>query len=247
MNNQDWYIDAFDEWYPIVYQHRDEKEAQEQVEFVFSELNLQYNHKILDLCCGYGRHINFLSPKVSFVVGFDLSLYLLKKARHFLSDKISLVRGDVRYLPFNPESFDVVLIFFTSFGYFDEDKENIRQIEQVSFVLRNKGTFFFDYLNPLQVEKITNIETKKTYHSYIIKENRFYDEISRELKKEVSIYLNNQLKKSYTERVKIYSLDEISRIFSSQNLHIQKIYGNYNKESYTEESPRLIIIGEKNE
>jgi len=247
MNNQEWYTNAFEEWYPIVYQHRDEKEAQQQVEFVLSKLNFQYNQKILDLCCGYGRHLFFLYPKVSFLVGFDLSLYLLKKAQNFLPIKISLVRGDVRYLPFSQESFDIVLNFFTSFGYFDEDKENIRQIEQVSFVLKNKGTFFFDYLNPAQVEKITNMETEKIYQSYIIKEKRYYNKNKNELKKEVFIYLNTQLIKSYIEKVKVYSLDEISSIFSSQSLSIQKIYGDYNGEPYTEESPRLIIIGEKNE
>lgn len=247
MNNQEWYIEAFEEWYPIVYQHRNDKEAREQVEFVFSELNIQHNHKILDLCCGYGRHLIFLYSKSSFLVGFDLSVYLLKKAQKFLSDKALLVRGDVRYLPFLPESFDIVLNFFTSFGYFDDDKENIRQIEQVSFVLKNKGTFFFDYLNPAQVEKIKNIETEKTYQSYIIKENRCYDKSKNELRKDVSIYLNSQLKKSYIERIKIYSLDEILEMFTSQNLYIKKIYGNYNKEPYTKESPRLIIVGEKNE
>lgn len=247
MNNHEWYKDAFEEWYPIVYQHRDEKEAQEQVEFAYSELNLHYNDRVLDLCCGYGRHLGFLFSKISFVVGFDLSLYLLNKARHFLSDKISLVRGDVRSLPFSSESFDIVLNFFTSFGYFDEDKENVRQIEQVSFVLRNKGRFLFDYLNPAQGQKIKNIETEKRYQSYIIKENRQYDESKKELKKDISIYVDKQLKKSYTERVKVYNIDEISRMFSSYNLCIKKTYGNYNKEPYSEESPRLIIIGEKNE
>ncbi|MGC8738654.1 MAG: class I SAM-dependent methyltransferase [Candidatus Hydrogenedens sp.] len=247
MNRQEWYISAFEEWYPIIYQHRDAKEARKQVTFAYSELNLHYNSKTLDLCCGYGRHLVFLSEKISFVVGYDLSLYLLKTAQRLLPNKISLVRGDVRYLPFSPKSFDAVLNFFTSFGYFEEDRENVRQIEQVSFVLKNKGKFLFDYLNSIQVQKIKNVITEKTYKTYIIKENRCYDESKKELRKDVSIYLNNQLKKFYTERVRVYSLEEILKMFSSQNLCIQKIYGNYNKEPYTEESPRLIIVGEKNE
>lgn len=215
MNNQEWYIQAFEEWYPIVYYHRDEKEASEQVEFAYSELKLNKNSKVLDLCCGYGRHLKFLSEKLSFLVGFDLSVYLLKEAKcKNITPRVSFVRGDVRYLPFSPQSFDAVLNFFTSFGYFEEHQENFQQLQQISSILKNKGLLLFDYFNPIQAQKIINHETSKRYKSYIIKENRWYDNAQKVLKKHISIYTKNlQLKKSYTESVRVYKLNELIEMF----------------------------------
>jgi len=249
MDNKEWYIEAFKEWYQIVYRHRDDKEAQEQVDFVYSELSLNKRSKVLDLCCGYGRHLKFLSGKLSFLVGLDLSLYLLREAqKNNKIYSIPLIRGDVRYLPFRTKSFDAVLNLFTSFGYFEEHNDNFKQLEQVSSILKKKGLLLFDYFNPLSVQKIKNIETEKIYKSYIIKENRCYDETNKILKKYISIYSNDlQLKVSYTENVKVYELNELIEMFLSCHLTVKKIYGSYKKESYNSESPRLIIIGERNE
>ncbi len=248
MNHQEWYIRAFEKWYPIIYRHRDSNEAREQVEFACTELQLHKDSKVLDLCCGYGRHLEFLDKKVSFTVGLDLSIYLLNRAQDLNVHRISLVRGDVRYLPFFSYTFDAVLVFFTSFGYFKRHEENIQQLEQISYVLKNGGKFLFDYLNPLQVQKIKDIETEKKYKSYVIKENRCYNEKTKELKKYVRIYLNDSKQEdSYTEIVKVYSLDELIKMFSSNKLNIQRIYGSYQKDRYTDDSPRLIIIGSKHE
>lgn len=249
MDNKEWYIEAFQEWYSIVYYHRDDKEAQEQVEFACSELGLTRKSRVLDLCCGYGRHLKFLSERLSFVVGLDLSLYLLREAQGNNSmHNTCFLRGDVRYLPFCSQSFNAVLNLFTSFGYFEEHNDNLKQLEQISIILKKKGLLLFDYFNPLLVQKIKNIETEKIYKSYIIKENRCYDETNKILKKHICIYSNDlQLKKSYTENVKVYNLNELFEMFLSCHLTVKKIYGSYKKESYNSESPRLIIIGEKNE
>ncbi len=248
MDGQEWYIQAFDEWYPIVYQHRDDKEAQYQVDFAISELNLKDNCRVLDLCCGYGRHIKYLNNKVFQVVGYDLSLYLLNKAKEFLSNKVFLVKGDVRNLPFPSECFDAVLNFFTSFGYFKEHKDNVQQIEQVSCVLKSGGRFLFDYFNPIQAKKIHDVKTEREFKTYIIKERRWYDKENKEIKKSICIYSKDRcFEKSYLESVKVYTFDELSEMFSSSKLQIKNVYGNYNKEKFTSESPRLIIIGVKNE
>jgi len=36
------------------------------------------------------------------------------------------VRGDMREIPFAADSFDLVVNLFTSFGYFDDDREHVR-------------------------------------------------------------------------------------------------------------------------
>ncbi len=244
--NNDWYLEAFGKWYPVVYQHRDEKEAEKQVNFVYSELKLKENSKILDLCCGYGRHLRFLKQKIPFTIGADLSVDLLKQAKDLFSNKIYLVRCDVRFLPFQSNTFDAVLNLFTSFGYFENDNENIQQIQQVSTVLKPGGYFFLDYLNPIQAQKIKMFHTAKKVQDYTIDETRWYEHVSKLLKKKVEVYNDNkQLMTSYTESIKIYSIEEITEMLAKQNLLILETYGDYQKEKFTDESLRLIIISKK--
>ncbi|MFX0092678.1 MAG: class I SAM-dependent methyltransferase [Candidatus Hodarchaeota archaeon] len=77
---------------------------------------LTENSRILDLGFGTGRiSLPFVRKHKISVIGIDISDEMLKKAKHKLNTqssagKVSLVYGDVCYLPFRPQSFDLILI-----------------------------------------------------------------------------------------------------------------------------------------
>ncbi|HOK08259.1 MAG TPA: class I SAM-dependent methyltransferase [Candidatus Hydrogenedens sp.] len=246
--NTDWYIQAFDKWYPIVYQQRNEQEAKEQVNFVLSELDLSPHHKVLDLCCGYGRHIQYIKEKIPTTIGIDISTYLLRKAQESLKNTVIIVRGDIRCLPFKHNTFDAVLSFFTSFGYFANEKDNIKQIKNVYNVLKGNGLFFLDYLNPEQAINIKMNRTKRIINNYTVIETRWYDDKTKILKKKVEIFSDeNTIMTTYVEHVRIYMCSELETMLKQNNFAIMKTFGDYKKNKYTELSPRLIIVSKKNE
>jgi len=55
--------------------------------------------------------------------------------------------GDMRCLPFAAASFDWVLNFFTSFGYFEKERENFQVLEEIVRVLVPGGRFLIDIMN----------------------------------------------------------------------------------------------------
>src|ERR1700692_4934305 len=55
--------------------------------------------------------------------------------------------GDMRCLPFAAASFDWVLNFFTSFGYFEKERENFQVLEEIVRVLVPDGRFLIDIMN----------------------------------------------------------------------------------------------------
>ncbi|MCJ7496950.1 MAG: methyltransferase domain-containing protein [candidate division Zixibacteria bacterium] len=114
-----WWEKLFDEYYPKAYAPLDAS-ASREIDGVIRMLGLKPPKKILDLCCGYGRHLVELARKGFMVTGYDLSSYFLDRARKEavrLKLKVKLVRGDMRKIPFKKE-FDAVINLFTSFGYF---------------------------------------------------------------------------------------------------------------------------------
>jgi len=142
----DWYANWFGPDYIRLYPHRDTAEAERQVEFLLQVMNdLSPGDRVLDLCCGAGRHTRLLAERGFRVVGVDLSAALLARANED-GRRFHLARGDMRRLPFGP-AFGLVTNFFTSFGYFSTDTENQRILEAIGSVLEPGGRFLIDYLN----------------------------------------------------------------------------------------------------
>ncbi|HEX9942002.1 MAG TPA: class I SAM-dependent methyltransferase, partial [Thermoanaerobaculia bacterium] len=138
-----WYKEWFGEEYLELYSHRGESEAEEHVDFVERYLGGPRPRAVLDLACGAGRHTAALRRRGYRALGLDLSLTLLARARG-----LPRVAGDMRLLPFKAGSFDWALNFFTSFGYFEGERENFRVLEEAVRVLTPGGRFLIDLMNP---------------------------------------------------------------------------------------------------
>ena len=105
------------------------------VDFVAAHLGPPRPNAVLDLACGTGRHTEALRGRGFRALGVDLSLTLLARR-----PGLPRVGGDMRRLPFAGGSFDWVLNFFTSFGYFESERENFRVLQEVVRVLAPGGT-----------------------------------------------------------------------------------------------------------
>jgi len=156
-----WYENWFGNEYLTVYAHRDEDEARQLVQLILTHINLDKSAKILDLCCGQGRHAFLFANEGFDVFGFDLSKTLLQvaKFKNSQSDNTFFVQADMRFLPVVP-SFDLLLNLFTSFGYFESDSENKTVFEQFHQALKSGGYFVFDYFHTPHI--LANLERYQT-------------------------------------------------------------------------------------
>jgi ubiquinone/menaquinone biosynthesis C-methylase UbiE len=241
--NRNWYEDWFGNEYLSVYAHRDEDEARELIKLIFAYVNIDKNAKILDLCCGQGRHAYILSQEGYEVYGIDLSKTLLQVAKYKNNQSTNtfFIQADMRKLP-AVNSFNLLLNLFTSFGYFEEDEENKTVFKQFHQVLKSGGYFVFDYFNTPYIQ--ANLER---YHSeqigdLIVEQERFI-EGSRVQK---IIRLNRNGKKStFYESVKMYEKVKILEMMKETHLNVRYIFGDYAGSSLSETSERIIIIGQK--
>ena len=146
----EWFEDWFaSDQYLNVYKHRDESDAQKLLSLISKHITLTKDELILDAACGAGRYTNLLLKKGYKVIGFDLSLPLLKKASvdsyKYMSDGIYF-RADIRTIGLK-KKFSLILNVFTSFGYFCTDEENFSFLRNSLKFLNPGGYFVFDYFN----------------------------------------------------------------------------------------------------
>ena len=240
----DWYENWFGSpYYKILYQNRDELEAQEFVENLLHYLQPNTGSKMLDIACGEGRFAKQLAEHGFDVTGIDISQASIEFAKASESPNLQFFVQDMR-LPFYINFFDFSFNFFTSFGYFAHDRDHALAARSFAASLKQNGLLVIDYLNYEHVlanfvtnEQIQrgsytfNIE-RKTERNHIVKDIRFTD-------------ANGKLC-HYAESVAAFSLADFIQMFKSTGMSLITTFGDYQLGPYHPSySPRLIMIFKK--
>ena len=238
--NKDWFVDWFNtSYYHTLYQHRDESEACRFIDNLCVHLEIESGAKILDLACGKGRHAIHLAKKGYLTTGVDLAEESIIKAKE---NEVSNVNFDVHDMrqTYIKNGFDYVFNLFTSFGYFENNNENIEVLKAGAENLNSKGVFVLDFLNVKKViPNLVPSETKvldgvqfditRTYNGkHIIK-----DILVKDAAKEFH----------FQERVSALDLITIQEMATAAGLQIVDIFGNYDLNEFNaSNSDRLILI-----
>ena len=233
----DWFEEFFGEEYLNIYQHRDETEAERAIELIATNLVGHHIDAVLDLACGAGRHTKVLAERW-WTVGLDLSMSLLKVARHETKDG-PYVRADMRELPFVNDSFDLVVNLFTSFGYFDDDREHVRVLSCVGDALRPGGTLVIDFFNAAQVRQTLVPYDERVENGITIEQQRSISEDNRFVEKRITL---REQRKEYIERVRLLSPKDLERMLITAGFEVVKLFGDYAGRSWSEDSPRTILF-----
>ena len=233
-----WYKEWFGEEYLELYSYRGEDEARRQVDFFRDRLSLK-SGRVLDLACGYGRHTAEFLERGYRAVGCDLSFTLLRAgaAEH---GSMSVACADMRRLPFGDRSFQGLVSFFTSFGYFEEEHENLMALREMSRVLQPRAPILFDYLNVDRELRCLNQHETVESDLGTVQIERWFDPSSHTFNKRISIG-----ERKFLERVRGYRLEELRDLFQRGGFAIRQVCGDFNGDAFEKDSPRLIILGER--
>ncbi|MEQ9255240.1 MAG: methyltransferase domain-containing protein [Alphaproteobacteria bacterium] len=119
-----------------------------EVDTLLQAASLAPTDRILDLCCGQGRHVMELASRgFGHVVGVDRSRYLIRLARRRGRSQglpVTFHDGDARRFRVEEGGFDAVIMMGNSFGYFSSPKDDVKVLERVKRALRSGGTFALD-------------------------------------------------------------------------------------------------------
>ena len=135
-------------WYGTFMPNYSDKRTQNEIKFITSFLPLSSYQRVLDVCCGTGRHSINLALEGYEVIGIDINESALQKGKDLINEKmkIEFLLHDMRELSSLDGSFDGVLNLWQSFGFFDS-KTNESIITQINDLLVSSGRFFLDIFN----------------------------------------------------------------------------------------------------
>ncbi|MFN0150944.1 MAG: class I SAM-dependent methyltransferase [bacterium] len=238
---REWYRDAFGEFYPLVYAHRDDGDAERAIAMAVPYLG---NGRILDLACGTGRHLRALARRRHGAVGLDLSPELLREAIA-QGTTAPLVRGDMRVLPFRSATFGAVLSLFSSFGYFEAANDDLAVLREIRRVLSDRGRLVLDLANPYHARRRGESTTERVAGGYTVRESRRLVEDGRRVVKCVTIVdAAGSVASEYLESLRLFEPGELDAHAAEAGLARLAWIGDYNGAAWQSDSPRLIGVFE---
>ncbi|MXN90337.1 methyltransferase domain-containing protein [Flavobacterium sp. Sd200] len=234
-----WYASWFDTpYYHILYKDRDYEEAQLFMDNLTGYLNLPDNAKILDLACGKGRHSIYLNKLGYDITGADLSENSIAQAKQHTNDTLHFEVHDMRE-PFE-QKFDAVFNLFTSFGYFENESDNLTTLKAISQSLSEYGFGVIDFMNVKKVIEDLVTQEVKTVEGIDFHIKRYF--IDNYIYKEIDFEDKGQ-KFHFTERVKALTLQDFESMMDEAGIYLLDTFGDYKlRKFYKEESERLIMI-----
>jgi len=242
----EWYKSWFNsDDYLDIYKHRDDKDAENLLSLIWNNVNCKKVNRALDIACGPGRHSIKMAEKGIKVTAFDISINLLRIGKEIadnLSLEVDFFCGDIRK-PCLKINFDLVTNLFTSFGYFENDKENFALFTDAYDYLNKDGCFCLDYfnINYLKNNIVPITCTEKNGRKVIQKRMITGSRVIKEI--EISI---GEMTKCFQESVALYSKEKIETELIKLGFIVENLYGDYFGSVHNEnESPRLIIFARK--
>ncbi|HEX6882265.1 MAG TPA: methyltransferase domain-containing protein [Planctomycetota bacterium] len=233
-----WYDEAFEAGYLELYPHRDGAAARAEVDGLLARGLAGGAGSLLDLGCGFGRHLQALVERGVDAWGLDRSPALLARVAPALRTRV--VRGDFRSLPFRTGVFTAVAMLFSSFGYFEDD-ENERVLAEVARVLAPGGLAVLDLMNPARVRATLVPESFTARPGVELRERRYLERAGRRVVKEVEARAADGQARHWREDVRLYERAELDPLLGRNGLALRRVEGDYDGRSHGPDAPRQIV------
>lgn len=229
-------------YYHILYQHRNPEEAEHFVENLLNYLQAPPDARFLDLACGAGRHARFIHQHGYRTTGADISPLNISLAGEFAQSGLDFFVHDMRE-PLCEDCFDYVLNLFTSFGYFEDETDQLKTIQSIAKSLKANGILVLDFMNtPKIIRELVPHE--------IIQHEKVRFEIERYVENQI-IYkdikvIDGEHTEQFREEVQVIVREDFERLFDEAGMKLQNIFGSYQLEPYdSKRSSRMILLAEK--
>lgn len=238
-----WYQNWFNSpYYHILYKDHNDTDARFFIDKLSNKLKPLTDSRMLDIACGRGRHSVYLNSKGYDVTGTDLSEANISYARQYENEKLHFHKHDMRNLHYI-NYFDYAFNLFTSFGYFDTERDHLKALRAFRKALKPEGILILDYFNSEKVKSNYNPEETKEVDGINFSIHKAVH--AGKIIKHISFKAQNHAFK-YKEEVCLFSQADFLRMFKMSGFKVCSTFGDYSLRPFDEgNSDRLIFFCQK--
>ena len=242
-HNQDAFWELFE---PVLFNHQRQVRAKAEVDKIEKLLQVEEHARILDLCCGNGRHSLELSERGFDVTGVDRTAAYIERARLEAEKRgldVAFVIGDMReYCA--PNNFDIVMNLFGSFGYFEDPDADRGVVESVHASLRTGGRFLIETQGKeILARDFLEKDWSEEGDLLILSEKKIGQNWGRIETRWIVIRGTERIE--HRVSVRSYSAVELSSLLTACGFAEVRVYGSLDGTKYDQAAQRLVVVGRK--
>ena len=224
-------------------------DTSKEVDFLKTILDENHSKKILDCCCGVGRHAARLGALGFKVTGIDASQAQITTAeKQNKNANVDYFVQDARNFLLPDKNFDAAICMWTTYNYFSKEDDLQKVLGSLWSHLRTEALLILDSKN------IPILDKERLYHRTTQKKNLdmtllIYKRIIKSIQMSLYFYFLNVggTRKFYMDEefVRFYSLEEMKKI-NHYGFEFVRAYGDFNMNLFDEKhSKRMITVWKK--
>jgi len=203
-------------------------------------------NKILDLCCGIGRHSLEFARHGYRVTGVDITKPYLDIAAENAKKEglpIEFVHSDMRTFC-QPDTFPIIVNLCTSFGYFDDMEDDLEVLRNIYSSLTSNGKFLIEILGKEVIAAtFRGLEELEFEDHKVTAESRILDNWNRlECKRTIT---KGDLKKEIIAYHRLYSATELRGHLEKIGFKNIRVFGDFSGSPYDNKAKSMIMIADK--
>jgi SAM-dependent methyltransferase len=243
-----WWEDLFNDDFIRTMAKITDAQIATEVSFIEESLGLAKGAVVLDMACGTGRHAIEMTRRGYQVVGFDLSLAMLARAADEAQErdqKLNFVQGDMREMTFE-ETFDGVYAWNTSFGFFEEEKNNA-VITNVHRALKAGGLLLLDVANRDFLARQSPSLVWFEGDGCVCMDEMHVDWITSRMRVKRTMMLDDGRTRESDYSIRVYALHELGKILHDHGFRVAEVSGRVGTPGvfFGADSPRILVVAEK--
>lgn len=223
----EWWQTFFDEYYlDAGFSQMKRRVTLRDLRFIERVLALKKGAKILDVCCGIGRHAVELAARGYRVTGVDyVEKYLeaagMRAKRRQV--KVDFRRCDMRNIRYRDE-FHAAICMWTSFGYFEKESDSLKGLRAIRRALKPGGKFLLDLINRdwliKNFQPYGHMQTDKGF----VLERREFDPARSRIVSEWTYVRGAEVARRKID-LRIYSVHELTGLLERAGFKVAALFG----------------------
>ncbi len=250
--DRNWWKTFFDQDYLTFQMGRPQEETDVEIALIRDLLGPGAGRRLLDACCGHGRHAVPLAAQGWRVTGVDYSNSLLglaqqeaQKSRSAISHMPFWVRGDLRKSPFAPV-FDAVICMFTSLGYCEKEADHLVMLQSMADALKPDGLLLLDVANrDFLVQHPDVVRSWWKRDDDTVLEETFFDPVTSRATTTCTLIDAKGDKRHSQYRIRLFSLHELAGHLFKMGFAIEAACGGYEQQPPRLSARRIILLARK--
>jgi SAM-dependent methyltransferase len=231
---------------PVLFDKMRIENASGEVDDMIALAGVRPGSRVLDLCCGIGRHSVQFAKRGFEVTGVD-------KTRRYLAEARRSARGfnvPVRFvlddmLHYRKDNFyDLVISYFSSFGYFEKKDDDQEVAENVCASLVRGGKLLLDIVGKETIARNYQKKNWREEEGFLLLEERIIEKNWTGINTRW-IIVKDRNRTDLNVYHRLYSAIELIDLLKQSGFSDVKVYGDIKGKPYDADATRLIAVAVK--